>query len=149
MAHLLEPSGAEDSEACGSQGRAALVEVPELFPELAVRPNLREANLSDSERQMPARALMVPSGLTLLEEPLEDFVPAVVEEVREAVNMLQVRASLIIVEHDGESVLAMAGRADVLANGPIAFDGSAAELSANPALQERLLRIVCSPAAAE
>jgi len=55
---------------------------------------------------------------------------------------LTARASLVIVEHHAESVLAMADRAYVLVNGRIAYGGGAAELAADKALQERLLGVV-------
>ncbi len=64
-----------------------------------------------------------------------------VQEVREAVAKLTTRASLVIVEHHAESVLAMADRAYVLVNGRVAFSGGAEELAADHALQERLLGI--------
>jgi branched-chain amino acid transport system ATP-binding protein len=88
-----------------------------------------------------SRALMVPSRLILLDEPFEGLAPAVVQEVREAVAKLTSKASLVIVEHHAESVLAMADRAYVLVNGKVAFSGEAATLAADVALQERLLGI--------
>jgi ABC-type branched-subunit amino acid transport system ATPase component len=51
------------------------------------------------------------------------------------------RASLMIVEHQADSVLAAAHRAYVLVNGAVAFGGSASELAADTALQERLLGV--------
>jgi ABC-type branched-subunit amino acid transport system ATPase component len=84
---------------------------------------------------------MVPSRLILLDEPFEGLAPAVVHEVREAVVKLTTRASLVIVEHHAESVLTMADRAYVLVNGKVAFGGSAQELAADTALQERLLGV--------
>ncbi len=88
-----------------------------------------------------SRALMVPNRLILLDEPFEGLAPAVVQEVREAVAKLTTRASLVIVEHHAESVLAMADRAYVLVNGRVAFSGEAEVLASDTALQERLLGI--------
>jgi branched-chain amino acid transport system ATP-binding protein len=127
-------------------GGAPLEEVCDLFPKLRVLMRSQAGSLSGGERQMVAiaRALMVPSKLILLDEPFEGLAPAVVHEVREAVAKLTSRASLVIVEHHADAVLAAADRAYVLVNGAVAFGGSAATLAADTALQERLLGVSAS-----
>ncbi len=124
-------------------GGATLEEICDLFPMLRSLMRSRAENLSGGERQMVAisRALMVPSRLILLDEPFEGLAPSVVREVREAVAKLTTRASLVIVEHHAESVLAMADRAYVLVNGRVAYSGAAEILAADQALQERLLGV--------
>lgn len=133
----------ENLKLAARTGGASLDDVFDLFPKLQVLQRARAENLSGGERQMVAiaRALMVPSRLILLDEPFEGLAPAVVQEVREAVAKLRARASLVIVEHHAESVLAMADRAYVLVNGRVAFSGGADELAADHELQERLLGI--------
>jgi ABC-type branched-subunit amino acid transport system ATPase component/ABC-type branched-subunit amino acid transport system permease subunit len=133
----------ENLKLASRPGGASMEEVFGLFPKLKLLVRSRAETLSGGERQMVAiaRALMVPSKLILLDEPFEGLAPAVVQEVREAVAKLTTRASLVIVEHHAETVLAMADRAYVLVNGKVAFDGPAAALAADVPLQERLLGV--------
>jgi branched-chain amino acid transport system ATP-binding protein len=133
----------ENLKLAARSGGASPEEIYELFPKLKLLMKSRAENLSGGERQMVAisRALMVPSRLILLDEPFEGLAPSVVHEVREAVTKLTTRASLVIVEHHAESVLAMADRAYVLVNGRVAFSGAAETLAVDQALQERLLGI--------
>jgi branched-chain amino acid transport system ATP-binding protein len=133
----------ENLKLASRPGGASQEEICELFPKLRLLMRSRAENLSGGERQMVAisRALMVPSRLILLDEPFEGLAPSVVREVREAVAKLTTRASLVIVEHHAQSVLAMADRAYVLVNGRLAFSGPAETLAADQGLQERLLGI--------
>ncbi|WP_316225352.1 branched-chain amino acid ABC transporter ATP-binding protein/permease [Bradyrhizobium sp. SZCCHNS3052] len=133
----------ENLKLASRAGGASLDDVFDLFPKLRILHKARAENLSGGERQMVAiaRALMVPSRLILLDEPFEGLAPAVVQEVRDAVSKLRSRASLVIVEHHAESVLAMADRAYVLVNGRVAHVGDAAALAADHELQGRLLGI--------
>lgn len=136
----------ENLKLAARPGGASLEEVYELFPKLKLLIQSRAENLSGGERQMVAisRALMVPSKIILLDEPFEGLAPAVVQEVREAIVKLTAKASLVIVEHHAESVLAMADRAYVLVNGKVAYGGPAHELAANQALQEQLLGVAAA-----
>lgn len=125
-------------------GGAALDEVFSLFPKLGdVR--LRKAEfLSGGERQMVAiaRAMMAPSSLILLDEPFEGLAPTVVQEVMDAIVRLSSRTSLVLVEHHAEQVLSIADRAYVLVNGAVAYEGTAAALDQDLALQASLLGVV-------
>lgn len=125
------------------QGGASMEEVYDLFPKLRVLSRNKAENLSGGERQMVAiaRALMVPTKLILLDEPYEGLAPSVVQEVRGAVTRLSTKASLVIVEHHADEVLALAERAYVLVNGKVAFAGEASKLAGDTALQDRLLGI--------
>ncbi len=125
-------------------GGASLDEVYDLFPKLKLLQRSRAESLSGGERQMVAiaRALMVPSRIILLDEPFEGLAPAIVQEVTQALVRLRGRVAMVIVEHHAETVLSIVDRAYVLVNGSVAYEGSAAALEADTALQHRLLGVV-------
>ena len=64
------------------------------------------------------------------------------QEVTQALVRLRGRVAMVIVEHHAETVLSIVDRAYVLVNGTIAYEGSAAALEADTALQHRLLGVV-------
>jgi branched-chain amino acid transport system ATP-binding protein len=125
-------------------GGASLEEIYDLFPKLKLLQRSRAESLSGGERQMVAiaRALMVPARLILLDEPFEGLAPTIVQEVTQALVRLRGRVAMVIVEHHAETVLSIVDRAYVLVNGTVAYEGSAAALEADTALQHRLLGVV-------
>ncbi len=131
------------------KGGASVEEIYSLFPKLQSLAQNKAGTLSGGERQMLAiaRALMSPSKVILLDEPFEGLAPSVVADIKDAVAKLRTRASLVIVEHDAHSVLAMADRAYVLVNGAVAFAGTTYELSKDEPLQHRLLGVGARTAA--
>lgn len=126
------------------EGGASLEEAFALFPKLYTIQSRKAEHLSGGERQMVAiaRAMMAPSRLILLDEPFEGLAPAVVQEVMDAIVRLSSRTSLVLVEHHAEQVLSIADRAYVLVNGTVAFEGKAADLNNDHALQASLLGVV-------
>ncbi|MDB5826685.1 MAG: transporter related [Variovorax sp.] len=126
------------------KGGMPMHEVFELFPRLKTIQKSRAENISGGERQMVAiaRALVAPSRLILLDEPFEGLAPAVVNEVMAAILKLRGRVAMVLVEHHAEQVLAIVDRAVVLVNGRVAYEGGAAELAHDAALQARLLGLV-------
>ncbi len=124
-------------------GGATVDEAFALFPKLRELQTARGENLSGGERQMLAiaRALMAPTSLLLLDEPLEGLAPAVVDEVLGAIDRLRGRTSILLVEQKVDLVLQLADRAYVMVNGQIAHEGAAATLRDNEALKVRLLGV--------
>ena len=101
-------------------------------------------NLSGGEMQMVAisRALMGAPGLVLFDEPSQGLAPKVVQDVMATVSRLKREGvSVLLVEQNVESALAVADRAYVMRQGRIVHEGSAAALRADAALQRRLLGI--------
>jgi len=87
-----------------------------------------------------ARALMAPTKLMLLDEPLEGLAPSLVNEVVEAIGQLRGQTSILIVEQN-DLILQMADRAYVMVSGQIAYAGDAEVLRQDEALQLRLLGV--------
>ena len=114
-----------------------------LFPALREIQTSKGESLSGGELQMLAiaRALMAPTDLLLLDEPLEGLAPSIVNEVLTAIGQLQGRTSIFIVEQKVDLVLQMADRAYVMVNGEIAWAGDAETLRQDESLKVRLLGV--------
>jgi branched-chain amino acid transport system ATP-binding protein len=101
-------------------------------------------NLSGGEMQMVAisRALMGAPGLVLFDEPSQGLAPKVVQDVMNTITRLRREGvSVLLVEQNVESALAVADRAYVMHQGRIVHEGSAAALRSDAALQRQLLGI--------
>ena len=133
----------------GRQGSAAPPWTPErvyeMFPRLAERKTNLGTQLSGGEQQMLAvgRALVLNPRLLLLDEPLEGLAPIIVEELLRAIRRItrEEGLSAIIVEQHPQAVLAISDSAAVLDRGTVVHTGTAAELSAQPELLDRLLGV--------
>ena len=111
----------------------------ELFPRLAERRHHRGGQLSGGERQMLAvgRALMIDPELILMDEPSEGLAPVMVQHLESIVlDLKKAGLSILLVEQNLYSALAVADRVYVLDTGKIVHEGPASELSKDP---ERLI----------
>ncbi len=108
----------------------------ELFPSPQARRRNLGSQLSGGEQQMLAigRALVLNPKLLLLDEPLEDLAPIIVQEllpaIREATRAGRMAA--LLVEHHARQVLPMTDTAIVLERGRIVHHGASAALAADP-----------------
>ena len=103
-----------------------------LFPRLAERRNHRGGQLSGGERGMLAvgRALMIDPQLMLMDEPSEGLAPVMVQHLEQIVlDLKREGLSILLVEQNLYSALAVADRVYVLETGQVVHQGEAATLS--------------------
>ena len=102
----------------------------EFFPRLRERVDVHADYLSGGEQQMVAvaRALSGNVRLLLLDEPFEGLAPAVVQELFSVFDRLRAHASILIVEHNLDLVLALADRVYALERGAVFHEGPAQPL---------------------
>jgi branched-chain amino acid transport system ATP-binding protein len=101
-------------------------------------------NLSGGEMQMVAiaRALLGAPGLVLFDEPSQGLAPKVVQDVMRVILRLKHEGiTVLIIEQNVQSALAIADRAYVMNQGVIVHEGPAAALRDNSALRARLLGV--------
>ena len=123
-------------------GRAAAV--LELFPRLAERLGNRGDQLSGGEQQMLAigRALVTNPRLLILDEATEGLAPIVREEIWKTIRLIRATGmATLIVDKTVSAVTEIADRVVILVKGEIVFEGTPAELTANPELMHRHLGV--------
>jgi branched-chain amino acid transport system ATP-binding protein len=102
-----------------------------LFPRLAERRHHRGGQLSGGERGMLAvgRALMIDPQMILMDEPSEGLAPVMVQHLEEIVlDLRREGLSILLVEQNLYSALAVADRVYVLETGQVVHQGDAAAL---------------------
>jgi len=118
--------------------------VYDLFPQLRDRFKQRAGTLSGGEQQMLAigRALMGNPDVLLLDEPSEGLAPLIVAEVARGIKDIKNEGlSIILVEQNFQLAMTMADDIAILNTGRVAYQGSAAEVSANPELATKHLGV--------
>ena len=125
-------------------GHWPLERIYETFPRLAERRKSRGTDLSGGEQQMLAiaRALIRAPKIMLLDEPFEGLAPIIVRDLMNVCRKLAEEGqTIVVVEQNVVAAMAIAHRAYVINNGHIVFDGSVAELKAQPDVMTRYLGI--------
>jgi branched-chain amino acid transport system ATP-binding protein len=103
-----------------------------IFPRLAERCHHRGGQLSGGERGMLAvgRALMIDPELILMDEPSEGLAPVMVQHLESIiVDLKKEGLSILLVEQNLYSALAVADRVYVLETGQVVHHGTAEELN--------------------
>jgi branched-chain amino acid transport system ATP-binding protein len=103
-----------------------------IFPRLAERRHHRGGQLSGGERGMLAvgRALMIDPQLILMDEPSEGLAPVMVQHLEGIIlDLKREGLSILLVEQNLYSALAVADRVYIIETGQVVHQGDAKELS--------------------
>jgi branched-chain amino acid transport system ATP-binding protein len=118
--------------------------VVELFPRLGERLKQVAGSMSGGEQQMCAiaRGLMSQPHIMMIDELSLGLAPVVVDEILERLPGIAASGtSILLVEQDVDAALTIAERAYVLETGHVVLSGSAADLLADPRVQESYLGV--------
>ena len=116
----------------------------ELFPRLADRRRSMGAQLSGGEQQMLAigRALTTNPILLLLDEATEGLAPLIREEIWRCITLLKNEGqSILLIDKNLDSILAIADRHYVLEKGRMVWTGTSAQLAADAKAQREFLSV--------
>ena len=119
-------------------------EMFEIFSALEYLMERECENLSGGEMQMIAisRALLGSPGLVLFDEPSQGLAPKIAQDVMQTIARLKGEGiSVLIVEQNALSALAVSDRVYIMDLGKIVHAGPASELRDDDALRARLLGI--------
>jgi branched-chain amino acid transport system ATP-binding protein len=125
-----------------ARAREGLERVLALLPFLGERQRQLAGTLSGGEQQLLAigRALMQQPTLLMLDEPSVGLAPRMVAVVFELVARIRAGGvSVLLVEQNVRSALALADRGYVLENGRIVLQGAGAELIEHPKVKRAYL----------
>jgi branched-chain amino acid transport system ATP-binding protein len=117
--------------------------VLQMFPRLRERYKQMAGTLSGGEQQMLTigRATMSRPKLLILDEPSLGLAPKLVDEIFDTVARIkQTGISILLIEQNARMALAISDSGYLMEIGAIRLAGSAAELEANPMVQEAYLR---------
>jgi branched-chain amino acid transport system ATP-binding protein len=108
---------------------------------LSARADIPVAALSHGERKQLelAVALAGEPRLLLLDEPMAGLGPVESRRMLELLAELKGRIAMLLVEHDMETVFALADRISVLVYGRIIASGTAAQIQADPEVRTAYL----------
>ncbi|MHB2167473.1 ABC transporter ATP-binding protein [Alsobacter sp. R-9] len=108
---------------------------------LGARSRVTVSSLSHGERKQLELAVALAGAprLLLLDEPMAGLGPVESRRMLDLLAELKGGIAMLLVEHDMETVFALADRISVLVYGRVIATGSAAEIQANPEVQRAYL----------
>ena len=116
----------------------------DMFPNLAERRSNRGKELSGGEQQMLtiARTLMGNPSLILLDEPSEGIAPVIVEEMARVILKLKDEGlTVLLSEQNLHFAQAVADRVVIIESGTAKYQGTLAELNAQPEIRDTYLSV--------
>jgi len=115
-------------------------EVLDWFPILKERLKQDAQSLSGGQRKMLSFVMALSSApsLVLLDEPTEGVAPVVREQLVEALAQVVRRTSVLLVEQNLDTALAIGGRCHVIEQGAIVESGMIRDLHASGVIEARL-----------
>ncbi len=122
----------------------SLERVVHLFPRLGERMRHMGNQLSGGEQQMLAigRALMTNPHLLVLDEATEGLAPLVREDIWRSLDALRAQGqTILVIDKYIQRLIQLANHHTVLEKGSVAWQGSSAQLAADPALWHRYLGV--------
>jgi len=122
--------------------RREVAAIYDRFPNLAERRHIAASCLSGGEQQMLAigRAMLAKPRLIMLDEPSLGLSPLFVAKLFDLIRELNGQGlSVLLVEQNTAKALAVAHRATVLELGRVVTAGAAADIAADPRLQQAYL----------
>ena len=128
----------------GRFGRWNFDDVFRLFPNLAERQNNPAGVLSGGEQQMltMCRTLMGDPDLILIDEPTEGLAPMLVEQVGRLLAEIARRGvAILLVEQKLTIAMTISQRLYVMGHGRIVFEGTPADIDANPDIRREWLEV--------
>jgi len=121
-----------------------LDQVLELFPDVAQFLNRRASALSGGQQRMVAiaRTLMGNPSLLLLDEPSEGLAPIVVTAILDRLKRLKSTGTTVLIsEQNLRFATELADRVSIIERGEIRYEGTPAELAAQPEVREKYLMV--------
>ncbi len=121
-----------------------LERVVHLFPRLGERMQHMGNQLSGGEQQMLAigRALMTNPHLLILDEATEGLAPLVREDIWRSLDALRAQGqTILVIDKYIQRLIKLANHHTVLEKGQVAWQGSSAQLAADPSLWHRYLGV--------